>query len=295
MTLKRSFKGLSAFIFAFVLLFVSMGLSSSKADASEWGMLSANYITENSISIHFDSGKAFGTVTLYKDGEAIYTHTSSLTTGLKFDYVVTSLQSNTTYNFEVIGSSGTVQIYDQDAYTTQSIPEEEVTLGPVLEDSTKPDSIGTDSPTGDDTLASTTTYTTDGYYRNIKRTSGWDKIGDEKFTFYDPKHLYSDGFRSHVMYSTGGSFQIKLKGVSGIDQVSNRTITVTLYDWDGLFNYNKIKKWTIPLQTYDQNLTITNAGAYIDGSNDMAEFMVNFTLPSNFDNINKTMYVHFFD
>lgn len=296
MTLKRSFKGLSAFVLAFVLLFVSMGLGSSKADASEWGMLSANYVTENSVSIHFDSGKAFGTVTLYKDGEAIYTHTSSLTTGLKFDYVVTSLQPNTSYNFEVIGSSGTVQIYDQDVYTTKAIPEEEITIGPELADSTTPDSVGADSPSGDDTLSSTSPYTTDGYYFWVKRTSGWDKVGDDKYGFYDPSHVRVNGFTSTNIYSSGGSFQIKIKGVAGIDKVSSRTISVTLKEWDGYASTHKIKTWTIPLQTYDQNLTITNASSYLDGDNNMAEFKIYVTVPSGFDNIkDKILNVHYFD
>jgi len=296
MTLKRSLKVFSAFILAFALLFVSMGLGSSKADASEWGMLSANYVTENSVSIHFDSGKAFGTVTLYKDGEAIYTHTSSLTTGLKFDYVVTSLKSNTTYNFEVIGSSGTVQIYDQDAYTTTSIPEEESTIGPELADSTSPDSIGTDSPSGDDTLSSTSPYTTDGYYYGTKRTSGWDKVGDDRFWLKN--HLYTTKtHESSIIYSTGGSFQIKIKGIAGIDKISSRNVTVTLKEYDAPASQfiNKVKSWTIPLQTYDQNLTITNAGSYVDGANKKAEFLVYFTYSRGLDNAEKYMYVHYFD
>lgn len=286
MFIKRKWKGLSVLVLSFVLLFVSMGLGGSQADASEQGMLSTNYVTENSVSIHFSNNVGRGTVSLSKDEEVYYT-----TSAYTFDYVVTSLQPNTTYLFQINGTTTMGNpIYDEMYVTTTAIPDEPETVGVDLGGQVGADASGSTletTPTFDDTTSGGAT--TDSYYEGVKRTSGWDLVGSDKF--YMPN---TNGVRASwvgwmgskvelpwneeigsVIYSTGGEFKIRVKGTS-LSKVLSGTnnLMVDLYEYDSKWVSSKVKSWAIDPQSTDRDLILKNAGDYIDGDNKKAEFFI---------------------
>lgn len=286
MKTKKSLKGVSLFVLLFAMLFGSMGIGGSQAKASEQGMLSTNYVTENSVSIHFVNNIGRGEVSLSKDGEVYYT-----TTAYTFDYVVTSLQPNTTYLFQINGTTTMGKpIYDEMSVTTTAIPEEAETVGPNLGQQVGDDGTSDVSPTFDDT-----TYggaTTDSYFEGVKRTSGWDLVGSDKFympnntsqqslgslpwvSWYGKMIMPWNGGTGSIIYSTGGEFKIRVKGVSVAQSLSGTgNLSVTLYEQDSKYVFSKVKEWSIDPRTTDRDLIIKNAGDYVDGDNKKAEFYI---------------------
>lgn len=272
---------ISLLFVAFVLIFTTMGFGSLKGYASEQGMITIKYVNENSTTLHFDLssvGAKISTFNLSKDGETIY---QANIPGFSFDYTVNSLSPNTTYDFVITGLTTQGQeYYDEQPVTTEAIPNETETVGIDQGTQTYSDSIST-SPTSDDSLSyGTTGLTTDTYYDGVKRTSGWDLIGYDKFYMPNKYAMSDDGVvpplntaTGSIQYSTGGEFKVRVKGVSTEIQGTG-DLVVELYEYDSSTSKSRVKTWQIKVSTSDQDLILKNAGNYVDGSNKKAEFFV---------------------
>lgn len=254
-------KSMAKWLYVLVAMILSVTSFGWKALASENGMVTVNYVTENSVSLNF-----YSTMGLVKhmdvkqDGNVIYSVDSP---GVTFDYLVSGLHPATTYTIQYEGTNNqNAAINDEITVTTEAIPDEPETIGPIL-----PDNQGADvetAPVNDDlTSATSTGVTVDRYYEGVKRTSGWDLVGSDAI----------NGSMVHwgsTIYSTGGSFKIVSKGLSVAG--SGTTYTLTLYEYDSASKSSKVKTWyNVDVRT-DRTLQIDNASNYIDGDNHKAEF-----------------------
>lgn len=207
------------------------------------------------------------------------------------DVLVTGLLPND-YNYIDVYIKGefkdTVDVYtpvpDQNV-----IDEIESTNGDTLADQNTSDSITTQPITSPAEVQVNSGITEDSYFEGVTRTSGWDLIGSNNM--YLPSTTPSNSFgwwavylpaglfpynadKGSIVYSTGGSFKVRLKGISGYTTSTNPYIVVRINEYDSKYAVKSVKTWHVEAKDFDQDFIINNASDYVDGDNNKAEFYV---------------------